>query len=791
MKTLKYAWRFLMRAKSYTFINLLGLAFSLACCIILMRYIHRELTVDTHLLHPDHSYLVLRDVDGNVYPTNAKDMDTTYIAPEYIVESSLFLTKENDNILLQDTPYKVHVLVTDSNYFHFFRYKALHGSASLKTPNDVVLTEHFACRLFGEENPIGKTLKYGEGKLVTIQGVLQEPDCKTSYTFDLILNMELEKQWGQMQGEFIRLLPGVSVDAVNRTSNVYRKTEQGDLRYRFVQLKEYYWDEERLSGNHYPEMEHHGNRSHILLLTGVCLLVFLTGILNFVNIYLVQMMKRSREYSIKKIFGIRGRALFVQLWTENMLLVTLALLIAWLIIEVTTLPVSRMLKSEIPYTSFDIWLSLGIWISLPLLTCLYPYIRYNYVPPMVGIRSVGTTKEAIYTRLGFLLVQYVITFLLIVLSLYFGKHLHFLLHTDPGFRTEGILYAQLQHEANTWRMGDEARKERYKRIQQIEQKLNEFPLITHWNTYRSDILETTSTLNILNDKGLCLNLPVQWVSADFFGVHNIEAVEGKLPDEVKDFTRQVVVMNESALKVCGYKHCEEAFVRGERPMWISMSSDGKIIEGGTKLMPVATVVKDYYSGHITSGKQPKIFLVAPEGGSNYLITCPPGKEKVLIGELRKIEKEIYGTEDFEYEWLKDKVAALYDNDRQLANIYMLFAFIAVAISCLGLFGLSLFDIRQRYREIAIRKVNGAGVRDLYLLLFRKYIIVLGGAFAVAVPLSYYLIYMYTRDFVVKAPLGVGIYLSALVIVMIISLGTLMWQIRKAANIDPARIIKTE
>ena len=162
------------------------------------------------------------------------------------------------------------------------------------------------------------------------------------------------------------------------------------------------------------------------------------------------------------------------------------------------------------------------------------------------------------------------------------------------------------------------------------------------------------------------------------------------------------------------------------------------------------------------------FVVGPSSGnSDFLIAVNPDKEKEVIEYLKKTEKEIYNTEDFTYTWLTDEVHKLYAQDRQTANIYFVFALIAIIISCLGLFGLSLFDIRQRYREIAIRKVNGAGMKDLYLLLFRKYIKVIGCAFVLAIPLAYYLIYMYTRDFVLKIPVDIGIYLAVLAIISFI------------------------
>ena len=163
----------------------------------------------------------------------------------------------------------------------------------------------------------------------------------------------------------------------------------------------------------------------------------------------------------------------------------------------------------------------------------------------------------------------------------------------------------------------------------------------------------------------------------------------------------------------------------------------------------------------------------------------------MLEYLRQAVMQVYNTDDFSYTWMEDKIASIYSEDRKIATTYSVFALIAIVVSCLGLFGISLFDIRQRYREIAIRKVNGAGMKDLYHLLFKKYLSVLGASFVVSVPLAYYLIHQYTADFVVKAPIGIGIFGISLALVAIISMGTLYWQIHKAANIDPAKIMKTE
>ena len=159
--------------------------------------------------------------------------------------------------------------------------------------------------------------------------------------------------------------------------------------------------------------------------------------------------------------------------------------------------------------------------------------------------------------------------------------------------------------------------------------------------------------------------------------------------------------------------------------------------------------------------------------------------------LQKIELDTYGSEDFEYSLLEDDMQALYRQDSQIAHIYTTFAIVAIAISCLGLFGLSLFDVRQRYREIGIRKVNGAQLKDIYRLLFRKYMFLLLVSFAVSIPIAVAVIIRYTENFAVKAPLGAGIFLWSFLLVSVISLGTLFWQVNKATRINPATIMKAE
>lgn len=789
MKTLKYALRFLMRSKSYTIINLLGLAFSLACCIILMRYIHREMTVDTHCIDREHVYAICTNTEGHRGLSGLKQYsyDTVAIDKRFIESMTTYIPLEKDYVISGTSRIPARCLVTDSVFFRLFHYPVIQGELSLNAPQSALLTEKFARKIFGRENPIGKVLHYSNGKDITIEGILGEPECKTTINFDVVLSSNLSEHWERMNTELYRFLPGTDINAINKTGSVPRylndpKYDTHTHTFSLIPIKDIYWDGSLT--NNEPAIFLSGSRTHITILSGICLLLLLTGVLNFINLYLVALLRRGKEYGLKKVFGACGRTLFVNIWIENTLLVLSALLVAWFIIEITSVPTEYLFNIHFSYMAFDGWLSIGILLLLPVITSIYPYIKYNYTSPIRSIRSIGWGSHSVHTRMFFLGAQYIMTFLLVVLSLYFNRQLGVLLNTEPGFRTENIMNVNLVYESKDFSTYTyESIEQRRQRVMQLDNELKACPFIELYEPSHERILTPTFGTNYLNDKGEKVYLNLRYATPAFFKLYDIKVIEGAIPDISKEDRRTVFVVNRAGLKALGYTSINGAGV---------IEENQKKADTNASLQPIVAVVEDYFEGHLTSGVHPTIYPVGARfSGDLYQIAYTPGKKKEVIDFLRKLEYKVYGSEDFEYTLLEDDIKAMYDQDRQTADIYSIFASIAIIVSSLGLLGISLFDIRQRYREIAIRKVNGAGIKDLYLLLFRKYITVLITAFVIAIPLSYYLINTYTQDFAVKAPIGIGIFIVSLLLVMIISLGTLTWQIRKAANIDPAKIIKTE
>ena len=789
MKTLKYAWRFLMRSKSYTIINLLGLAFSLACSIILMRYIHRELTVDTHCIDREHVYAICTNTEGNRGLSGLKqyNYDTISIDNRFVEAMTTYIPLEKDYVISGTNRIPARCLVTDSVFFQLFHYPIVQGKLSLTTPQSALLTEKYARKIFGNENPIGKVLRYSNGKDITVEGIVGEPECKTTINFDIILSSKLSQHWERMNTELYRFLPGTDINAINKTGSVprYINDPKYDTRthtFSLISVKDIYWDGSLTDRE--PAMFLSGNHSHLIILSGVCLLLLLTGILNFINLYLVALLRRGKEYGLKKVFGVCGRTLFANIWIENTLLVLSALLVSWLIIEIMSAPTEYLFDIHFSYTAFDGWLSASILLLLPVITSIYPYIKYNYTSPILSIRSIGVQSHSKHFRMFFLGAQYIITFLLVVLSLYFNRQLGMLLNTEPGFRTKNIMNVNLVYESKDFSSYTyESMQQRRQRVMQLDNELNACPFIELYEPSNENILTPTFGTNYLNNKGEKVFLNIHYATPAFFKLYDIKVIEGEIPDINKEDRRTVFVVNKAALKALSYTSINGVGV---------IEENQKKANANASLQPIVAVVEDYFEGHLTSGIKPTIYPVGARfSGDLYQIAYTPGKKKEVIDFLRNLEYKVYGSEDFEYTFLEDDIKAMYTQDRQTATIYSIFAGMAIIISSLGLLGISLFDIRQRYREIAIRKVNGASAKDLYRLLFRKYITVLIIAFVIAIPLAYYLINTYTQDFAVRAPVSIDIFIISLLLVIIISLGTLAYQIQKAAYINPTQIMKTE
>ena len=812
MKTLIYAIRIITRMKAYSLICVLGLVISLAGTATLVRYIHQELTVDHYLEDLDRTFWLTAHIGPQksirLMDNRNWNRESHFVDPlnhPSIESYANFTVLPKGEITKDNYRFAVRAIAIDSTFLQLMPREALIGMTDRIAPTGVILSEELATRMFGKEDPIGRELTFG-GKNVTVGGVMKTPSTKVSLDYDVIVSKTLQREWvGTGNASpicLVRLHRPEDLETINAWQPAQKLSMFGDneIKYQLFPLKDSYTHKDVLT---HKEMFPKGDPSGIYILIFVAVLLFSIGLLNYLNLYMVIMQKRGIEFGIKKVFGASRWAFFKQLYTENFLLSAATLLFVGMIIEITDKILVSVL--DIPLhknVTFDTLLYLSILFVFPFITMLYPYFRHVYSRPVSSIKGIRQGGGSPLSRSLFLTVQYVITFGLIVVSIYFAKQLHEVLNADLGFNTKNIIRCMLIpaengdnviHSMEEW----EKEKERDRRnAAHIVHTLNSCPDIVAWSPNDRFWDSNTSVRPIAKKAGT----DDEFVEGDDhdlsvadFSLFDIQVVEGRAWKEDDNWEDYNLIINESAKKAMGITDIHTDMIQTKNRLWTSSQTDRNY----NPPHRIVGVIKDIRTDHLSKAVQPMIYSYYQiygdyfHPGRYFLVRYQPGKQQEVLKLLTNLRNEVAGEGEFEYSFLEDEIAKRYENDRRIVRIYLTFAALAIAVSCLGLFGLSLFEIRLRYREIALRKVHGAKVTDIVRLLLKRYLILLGVSALIAFPIAIFFIQKYMEGYAYRTPLSGWIFLLALLIVAFISGSVLFWQIRKAANIDPATVMKTE
>ena len=791
----------LLKFRAYTVLNVVGLAVSLACVLTIARYIHQENTVNHCFPDYDRICLVKSIISNGEcslggYRSGLEDDPAVEEFTAYTSVSDLMLVFGKQKV-------QSRVFSIDSTFFKMFPYKVLMGSNRIRRPGDVVITRSFWEEVLQGRPVVGGSFTNGQGRKFTIIGVVDAPATKTSWQPQMFMSDEIDAFLLYSPTYALRMVPGYDLKALNQKhgKEVPRNkwATYQTLRYEYLPLSELYFDADLERDN---PMYRFGNPGYISVLTAVAFLMGLIGLLNFVNIYTVIMSRRSREFGIKKVFGAGKAAIFVQIYVENMLLAGFALLLCWTILEVTRYLFYNELY--IPVASdvrFDLLASAIVLWGLPLLTTVYPYLKFTRSLPVNSIRAITTSRVSVRSRMVFLGVQYVLTIFIISVSLFFVKQLDYMLHADLGFRTHDIINATMYHNPlglykdSKENLLDEGKRQQINR-ELVNRRMAESTLFEYWN--RSS--------NILLDGGRLENFALERAENGFhqalvtsmtrrtMDMYGLQLVEGRLwndsVDEALSKNSFKVIINETAKRVLGVKDITREKLQPEDVHFAS----SWMPDFFNPPCEIVGVIKDFNVRHLSKATMPMVIYYDSEiKWGLYAVTAAYRHEDRarVIRFLSDLYEEATGRTDFEYTLIEDVLAKMYEDDRRVVRIYTLFAGVAILISLLGLLAIALFDISQRRREIGLRKVNGAQARDIYPLLLRKYLAVLGVSAVVSVPLSWLAITLYLQGFAHKAPLTPGLFVVAVLVTALLSLLTVMWQVHRAAHVNPAEVIKRE
>jgi ABC-type antimicrobial peptide transport system permease subunit len=383
---------------------------------------------------------------------------------------------------------------------------------------------------------------------------------------------------------------------------------------------------------------------------------------------------------------------------------------------------------------------------------------------------------------------------MIVVSLFFVKQFRFMLNTDLGYQTTDIIKTQFLRASSYSIISDldayMKRVENENKIAgEIVQKMKASPLFTHWTYGQSPNTFSGGNWSFKIPEGEFKRINLVRTDATWFKIFDIQLKEGRLwDDETDDFRTYNVIVTESVLSHFGITDINNALLQPQSRIWITGSADRADEMRTNPPFRIVGVVNDFDYQHLSQKSEPVIFHYSTASRNAQLIaSVVPGRTQEAVMFLKSLHEETVGG-DFSYSFVEDEVHAMYREDKKIASIYSVFTFIAIFISVLGLLSMSLFDIQQRRKEIAIRKINGATFSDIIELLLKKYFWTMGVSFVIATPVALFTIHRYLEDFANKAPVSWWLFAVAILLTAGISLLTLLYQTRKAANQNPAETI---
>lgn len=800
MKFVKLSIKTLEKFKLYSAIYVLGLALSLACVILIARYVQQESTVNGFIHDLDRTYITtVEEKNGKSWfwgVVDKKDPEHEGLLKNPHVQAvTSFLSFEEDNINLNGGRITVKSLGIDSLFFKVLPYPIVSGKPNMLTPNDAIITERFARKVFGKENPIGKKFIHSSNDELTVVGVVGEPVTKSFLDFDLLLNRNQRTMMG-IPYDLVVLQQNSSVEQLNKQYDKFTESRQfagKNARFQLFPLKKFYFDTHReFPPNIYLGASEpifiRGNKNAVNVLIIVSALILLIGLFNFINIYTVIILKRGKEFGVKKIFGAEKGQIFRQIYFENLFLTLIAMFLSLFFIEITETLLSVHLNFIVAQNiAFTVLLCTVTAVFLPLISSVFPFLKYCYSAPITSLRHIRFGRSGFISRWTFLFLQYTITLGLLIAAQFFMKQLNFMLHANHGYNTENVVVCRMMHrdfsalqstnfEAAARKIDEDAAL--------IKKKMDESPLFSNWE-FGKPIHDLMAYVPFKRSDGSeYRKLKIVNMSPHFLKMFGFELKEGRLWDSTDMAAEYKFIINESAKKLFKITDIQSQTLQPERPLMRDKSNPPYKIVG---------VINDFQTGHLSKNTVPLAILFQERGNHfDYLMTrFIPERREEALDYLADIYKQVNGEAEFTYTLLQDDIAALYKDDRRISRVYTLFAVIAIFISCLGLFGLSLFDIRQRYREIALRKINGAKTKDIMPLLLKKYLILISISSVVAIPAVYLAIRKYLENFAHQTIISWWIFVIAVLIVLLISLLTLVWQVRNAVRINPAKILKSE
>ena len=797
---IKQTLKGLRATRLFSAINIVGLALGITCALLLAKYVLYEASTDRFNKNYNRLYF------SSINPT--KQSNPTLLSPKrffnvdykdypQIESSTIIYYNQEEEIVSDNHSYSVNILASDTMFSELFDFPMVEGD--LKTimtePGSIAITVELAKKIFWEEDPIGEQILY-KRKPYLVKGLLRKMNDNCSMNFDAVFSEKSnDVSWSKGAFDFILLKENSEIKSVNSqiadVGHAHPQFPESIVSFR--PYSSFYFSYEFRNSNTFFRF---GNKSSLYILGTIAFLILIISVFNFINIYNVTLIKRNKELGIKRVLGAGCFSISIGFVREVFLLTILATFISILLLLVLLPGFSNLAEKEMTFTpGSDIILYIGTVLIVTFLASLFPSIKYSVINPVKSVKEVLAGKNSVFVRKVLMSVQYIVTISLLIISMFFIKQLSFMLDKELGVKTGNIIKVRFFERVtpSAWQADTQEEMDKimaeYKRLNNAQQKNIQYVVNEiEKNPYLQDLCFGNDPLNVSRapwrkqsgDQDY-QSVYGESVTPNALNLYGLKVVEGRFFDrEIDQDRQQKIVINEAAKKVFGIKSLDEAFLLNR--YWGAEKDPFRVIG----------VVKDFSFQHLSNSVQPLIMFFFDDKEDNYfMMHITKGRESESIAFLKNLFEEVNPTKDFKYEFVDDHVKSLYREDKKIARIYTLFAIVAIIISSLGLFSFSVFDVEQRFKEIGIRKVNGARETQVIQLLTRNFIVVIFISFLIACPVAWLAIKKYLENFANKADISGWLFLGAAFVTFFIAYATLIWQSWRAATRNPVEALRYE
>jgi len=786
----KIAWRNLLKDRQFTLLNLIGLSTGLACALLIWLWVTDERNVDKFNEKDSQLYQVMQNIrhENNIetmtYTSGllAKALATEMPEVEYattVVPASWFDSK--GIIGTGNTRIRAGGQFIGKDYFNVFTCPFRLGDKNkiLEDKHSIAISDELAIKLFhSTSNIIGKNVDWSSGEFTgsyQVAGIFPKNPSTVSDKFDVMFNFDLfvEKRpgmrdWGNSDpSTFVILKKGTSVDQFNAKIKNFASTKGKETNKTYFAIK---FSDRYLHAVYKDGKQAGGRIAYVKLFSVIAIFILVIACINFMNLSTAKASRRIKEVGIKKIVGARRGTLVVQYLGESVLMSFLSLLLA-IVFIVTLLPAFNQVTGKTLDLHFSANLVISI-ISITLLTGLvagsYPafYIS-GFAPATVLKGKLRASVGEILIRKGLVVFQFTLSVAAIVAVLIIYRQVNFIQSKNLGYSRDNIIHFEIPLEMDSAKLVAAA---------SFLDELKQLPGVVSAASYSHNLIGGHGSISGVQWPGKTPGQDIDFANLEvgygFIETMGIKMKEGRnFSNNTSSFNE--IVFNEAAIKKMGLKD----------PI-------GKTIQFWGMKRQIVGVTEDFNFESLYQGIKPCFFQVWPVM-PNIVVKIKAGTEKQTIQRVKTEFASFSKGLTFDYQFMDEEYQALYTSENRVAVLSAYFAGLAILISCLGLFGLATFTAQRRQKEIGIRKVVGASVGNVVIMLSKDFIRMVLISILIGFPMVGWIMQQWLQEFAYRISIGTGVFIAAALCILFITIFTISFQAIKAAVANPVKSLRTE